>query len=210
MWPEFRHHYHHHHLVSESPLKLRPTQMSVGLAEVAAKRSEWAQLGDKQRHKQLRRQVFPAVLGPGKRCFILDHHHLGLALIEEGIRKVWVSLQDDLSWLPAGVFWRTMEFRAWAHPFDERGLRHDCGDIPARLTQLRDDPYRTLANRVHDAGGYAKPALPFAEFLWADFLRARIGAGPARRGLPLAVRTGVRLARSSAARYLPGWSGRGS
>jgi hypothetical protein len=210
MWPEFHLHYHHHHLVPESPLKLRPTQMSVGLAEVAAKRREWAKLGDKQRHKQLRRQVFPAVLGPGKRCFILDHHHLGLALIEEGISRVWVALQDDLSWLAADVFWRTMEFRAWAHPFDERGVRHDCGDIPARLTQLQDDPYRTLANRVHEAGGYAKSATPFAEFLWADFLRARIGLGAARRGSPQAVRTGVRLARSGAARYLPGWSGRRS
>ena len=48
MWPEI---HLHHHLVSESP-RLRPTQMSVGLAEVAAKRREWAALGDKQRHKR--------------------------------------------------------------------------------------------------------------------------------------------------------------
>lgn len=209
MWPEFHHHYHHHHLIPESLLKLRPTQMSVGLAEVATKRREWTRLGNKQRHKRLQRQVFPAVLGPDKRCYILDHHHLGLALIEEGVRKVWVSLQDDLSWLSLPVFWRTMEFRAWAHPFDEHGRRRDYSDIPARLTQLQDDPYRTLANRVQDAGGYAKSVMPFAEFLWADFLRGRIGPAAARRASPLAVRTGVRLARSAAARYLPGWSGRG-
>jgi hypothetical protein len=209
MWPEFHHKYHHHHLLPESPLKLRPTQMSVGLAEVAVKRREWALLGKKERHRRLERQVFPAVLGPGKRCFIIDHHHLGLALIEERVPKVWVSLQDDLSWLTAPVFWRTMEFRAWAHPFDEHGQRHDCADIPAQLTQLKDDPYRTLANRVQDAGGYAKSALPYAEFLWADFLRARIGLGAARRGLAATVRAGVRLARSAPARYLPGWSGRG-
>jgi hypothetical protein len=132
---------------------------------------------------------------------------LGLALIEEGVRKVWVSLQDDLSWLSVPVFWRTMEFRAWAHPFDENGRRRDFSDIPARLTQLRDDPYRTLANRVQEAGGFAKSVLPFAEFPWADFLRTRIGLAAARRGSPLALRTGVRLARSAAARYLPGWSG---
>ena len=65
-------------------------------------------------------------------------------------------------------------------------------------------PTARLANRVHEAGGYAKSATPFAEFLWADFLRARIGAGPPRRGSPLAVRTGVKLARSTAARYLAG------
>ena len=58
MWPEF--HYHHHHLIREAPLKLRPTQMSVGLAEVAAKRREWAALGVRERHQQLQREVFPA------------------------------------------------------------------------------------------------------------------------------------------------------
>ena len=150
------------------------------------------------------------MLGPGKRCFILDHHHLGLALVEEGIKKIWVALQDDLSWLSASVFWRTMETHAWAHPFDEHDVPMIAATYPCRLTQLQDDPYRTLANLVHDAGGYAKSATPFAEFLWADFLRARIGLGAARRGSALVVRTGVRLARSSAARYLPGWSGRGS
>jgi hypothetical protein len=210
MWPEFHHHYRHHHLLPVAPRKLRPTQMSVGLAEVAAKRREWAALGEKQRDKQLRRQVFPAVLGPGGRCYILDHHHLGLALIEEGVDRVWVAPQDDLSWLSAAVFWRTMEFRAWAHPFDDRGQRRDCSEIPTRLTDLLDDPYRTLANRVHEAGGYAKSAAPYAEFLWADFLRSRIGTALARRASPLAVRAGVKFARSAAARYLPGWSGRGS
>ena len=208
MWPEF--HYHHHHLIREAPLKLRPTQMSVGLAEVAAKRREWAALGVRERHQQLQREVFPAVRGPRERHFILDHHHLGLALIEEGVEHVWVAVQDDLSWLTPAVFWRTMEFRAWVHPFDARGRRRECSEIPLRLTQLQDDPYRTLANRVHEAGGYAKSAAPFAEFLWADFLRTRVGAGMTRRASPLAVRAGVKLARSCAARYLPGWAGRKS
>ena len=184
--------------------------MSVGMAEVAAKRREWAALGAKQRDRQLQRQVFPAVLGPGRRHFILDHHHLGLALIAEGIEEVWIAVQDDLSWLAPAVFWRTMEFRAWAHPFDARGQRHDCSRIPRLLTQLQDDPYRTLANRVHEAGGYAKSPTLYAEFLWADFLRTRIGIRGARSPTPAAVRAGVKLARSPAARYLPGWAGRDS
>ena len=209
MWPEFHHRYHHHHLIAEAPLRLRPTQMSVGMAEVAAKRREWAALDAKQRHKRLEHQVFPAVLGPGRRFFILDHHHLGLALVAEGVRQVWVALQDDLSWLAPAVFWRTMEFRAWAHPFDARGQRHDCRSIPLLLTRLQDDPYRTLANRVQEAGGYAKSAALYAEFLWADFLRTRSAIRSARSLAPAAVRAGVKLARSPAARYLPGWAGRG-
>jgi hypothetical protein len=205
MWPEV---HLHHHLVSEEPARLRPTQMTVGLAEVAIKRREWAALGKKERHEALEQQVFPAVLGLKQRYYIIDHHHLGLALIEEGVRHVWIAVQDDLSWLSPDVFWRVMEYRAWAHPFDARGQRRDCREIPNRLAQLQDDPYRSLANRVHEAGGYAKTALPYAEFLWADFFRAHISARKVRRHPPLAVRSGVRLARSAAARYLPGWAGR--
>src|SRR5436305_4773273 len=31
-----------------------------------------------------------------------------------------------------------------------------------------DDPYRSLAGEVRRAGGYAKEATPFSEFLWAS------------------------------------------
>jgi len=50
MWPEV---HIHHHLVREDPARLRPTQMTVGLAEVAIKRREWAAIDKKQRHEAL-------------------------------------------------------------------------------------------------------------------------------------------------------------
>ena len=203
MWPELQ----HHHLSSAAPLRLRPTQMSVGLAEVAAKRREWAALGRKQRRETLERQVFPAVLGPKHHYYILDHHHLGLALIEEGVSQVLIAVYDDLSWLEPEVFWRTLEFRAWAHPYDAKGRRCEFGKIPRRLTELQDDPYRSLAGLVRHAGGFAKSVVPFAEFLWADFFRRQIGAGVLRRNRRRAIQTGVKLAQSEQARYLPGWSG---
>jgi hypothetical protein len=205
MWPEL---HLHHHLLSEDPARLRPTQMTVGLAEVAIKRREWAALDKKERREALQQQVFPAVLGLEHRYCIIDHHHLGLALIEEGVGRVWIAVQDDLSWLTPEVFWRVMEFRAWAHPFDEHGRRRDWREIPKHLGQLRDDPYRSLANRVHEAGGYAKSLMPYAEFLWADFFRAHLSARKVRTRSALVVRTGVKLAKSAAARYLPGWAGR--
>jgi hypothetical protein len=205
MWPEIQ---LNHHLVSAEPAALRPTQMTVGLAEVAIKRREWAALSHKQRHEALQQQVFPAVLGLKRHYFIIDHHHLGLALIEEHVKHVWIAVQDDLSWLAPDVFWRVMEFRAWAHPFDARGRRRPCREIPHHLSNLRDDPYRSFANRVHEAGGYAKSGAPYAEFLWADFFRTHVKAALVRRLSPAAVRAGVKQAKSAAARYLPGWSGR--
>ena len=128
--------------------------------------------------------MFPAVIGPGGEYFIIDHHHLGIALIEQGVKDGYVAVLDDLSWLELPVFWRTMEFRSWSHPYDRRGRRCDYREMPRRLKDLQDDPYRSLAGLVRRAGGYAKDEAPFVEFLWADYFRPRVSgeADPARAG----------------------------
>jgi len=188
--------------------RLRPTQFTVGYTEVGLKAQEWAQLPKKRRRLELEQHVFPAVLGPQREYFIVDHHHLGIALIDENVKNVFVAVLDDLSWLERSVFWRTMEFRAWTHPYDQRGRRCDYRDIPRRLTQLVDDPYRSLAGMVRRAGGFAKDQEPFVEFLWADFFRPRVAARLIIREPRRATALGLRLARLSDARYLPGWSGK--
>lgn len=190
--------------------KLRPTQLSVGYAEVEAKSREWSRLGKKKLKVQIQQHVFPAVLGPGKEYYIVDHHHLGIALLKQGIEEVFVTVLDDLCWLKMPIFWRTMEFRAWTHPYDNRGRRRDYGDMPERLTDLKDDPYRSLAGLVRGAGGFSKGQAPFVEFLWADFFRPHIPAGLIKKDPKRAVRDGVRLAQSTEARYMPGWSGKAS
>jgi len=103
--------------------RLRPTQMSAGYAEVELKREQWNAMKGRERAAELARHVFPSVLGPDRAHYIIDHHHLGIALIESGVRDVWLAELDDLSWLELHVFWRTLEFRSWAHPFDHRGRR---------------------------------------------------------------------------------------
>jgi hypothetical protein len=187
---------------------LRPTQMSVGYAEVQLKHAQWRAMKRRERESELAQHVFPSVLGPEKSHYIIDHHHLGIALIEAGVREVWLIELDDLSWLEPPVFWRTMEFRSWTHPFDRRGRRRSYEDMPASLTKLKDDPYRSLAGMVRRAGGYAKEQTVFAEFLWADFFRPQIEAELIDQQPRRAVREGVKLAQSSTARYLPGWSGK--
>ena len=82
----------HHPLESVPPAELRPTQLTVGYAEVVAKRAEWKQLGRKKRRELLGRHWFPGVLGPKGHCYIVDHHHLGLALLEEGVDRVPVMV----------------------------------------------------------------------------------------------------------------------
>jgi hypothetical protein len=195
-------------LVRAKLAQLRPTQFSVGYAEVELKAAEWKKLKKKQRQQVLESHVFPAVLGPGQAYFIVDHHHLGIALIEQGMKEVWVTNLDDMSWLEPATFWRTMEFRAWTHPYDHRGRRRDFADMPRKLTRMQNDPYRSLAGLVRLAGGYAKDTAPFSEFLWADFFRPRVSARLIAGEQDRATRIGIKLAQSKEARYLPGWIGK--
>ena len=197
----------HHRLVEVDILALRPTQMTAGFAEVALKRAEWARLAKKARRELLASHWFPAVLGPRGRYFIVDHHHLGLALHQEGVERVNVLVLDDLSYLAPTIFWRVMEEHTWVHPFDASGERRAYVDIPRAIPELVDDAYRSLAGFLRAAGGYAKDTSPFAEFLWADYLRQHIPRAKIRKAMDAAVSEALGLARSPLARYLPGWSG---
>ena len=187
--------------------KLRPTQMTLGYAEVAHKRKEWRKRDAKDAKRFLRDHRFPAIRGPKGWLYITDHHHLGRALQEEKIVSVNVAVLADLSSLDRDEFWILMDFQQWAHPYDALGRRRDFSAIPKSLKRLPDDPYRSLAAQVRREGDFPKDATPFAEFLWADFFRRRIAAETLRRDWKRALRRAQRLARSLEAAHLPGWSG---
>jgi hypothetical protein len=116
-------------------VRLRPTQFTVGYVEVTLKAEDWARMPKKRRKLEIEQHVFPAVLGPAREYFIVDHHHLGIALMDEGIKSVQVAVLDDLSWLETAVFWQTMEFRSWSHPYDRRGRRCGPGAPRGRIRQ---------------------------------------------------------------------------
>jgi len=196
------------HLVAVKLDRLRPTQITVGYREVQTKRRHWKSLGRKARKAAIDTHWFPAVLGPESEYFIVDHHHLGLALIEEDETKARVMQIKDLSWLDAETFWRMMEHNQWVHPYGADGQRCDYDRIPSALDQLKDDPYRSLAGAMRSAGGYAKDATPFSEFLWADYLRPLVKRSAITDDFDQALSNALTLAHRQEARYLPGWSGK--
>lgn len=98
--------------------ELRPTQIAVGMREVAAKRKAWQAESDDKGAEFPGQHMVPVILGPKSRCYVADHHHLALALHEEGVASVLV-------------------------------------------TDLVDDPFRSLAGELRFAGGYAKDTTPF-------------------------------------------------
>jgi hypothetical protein len=186
---------------------LHPTQMTVGRREVAIKRREWSALKGKERKQLLKQHWFPVVIGPRQRYYIVDHHHFGLALHEEGVKTVWLMELKDLSWLKPRQFWSAMEYWEWVHPYGADGKRRDFGALPVRLQDLEDDPYRSLAGEVQRAGGFAKDTAPYSEFLWADYFRAKVPRALLSKNFARALETAMKLAHNQYARYLPGWAG---
>jgi len=191
---------------TEAPIGgLRPTQMSVGYAEVALKRKEWRARSREEAQHFIETHQFPAIKGPGKAYYIIDHHHLGRALLEEQVGTASVAVLSDLSELDPEEFWIVMDYRRWTHPYDEHGRRRDFSDMPTTLRQLPDDPYRSLAAQVRRVDDYPKDVTPFAEFLWADFLRRRIPRAELTRDAA-ALQLARKYVRKIEAAYLPDWS----
>jgi hypothetical protein len=154
--------------------ELRPTQITVGMREVKAKRKRWREEVDTKGAEFLGKHMIPVILGPKQRHYVIDHHHLALALHEEGVKDILVTVVANLCKLEKDAFWVVLDNRSWMHPFDDQGRRRDYADIPKAVTDLVDDPFRSLAGELRLAGGYAKDTTPFSEFLWADFLRRRM------------------------------------
>jgi len=184
---------------------LRPTQMTVGLAEVRAKQEHWRR--QKQAGEWLGHHMIPVVHGPGDTWWIIDHHHLARALHEEGVDEVLVSVEARLGKLPKKRFFTVMDYYNWLHPYDGDGKRHDWSDLPKHVGKLEDDPFRSLAGAVRRSGGYAKTSTPYAEFLWADFLRDHMKRSAVEENFPGALAKALKLANSQKAAYLPGFAG---
>lgn len=187
--------------------ELRPTQMTVGYREVEAKRRRWREQEEEEQGNFLGKHMIPVLLGPKGRRYLIDHHHLAMALHLEGVKHVSTNVVANLRHLDKDAFWVVADHRGWAHPYDATGARRPIGDIPKRVSDLTDDPFRSLAGELRRDGGFAKDTTPFSEFLWADFLRRRLPRKLVEKDFSGAVRQALALAKGEEAVYLPGWCG---
>jgi hypothetical protein len=185
--------------------RLRPTQITVGMIEVHDKRDKLLSLKNSEQQEFLEAHAIPAVWGPDGKLYITDHHHLGRACDEAGVDSGFFLVEDDLSNVPIAQFWPKMAAAHWVHPIDQAGKPRPFEDLPDHLQKLVDDPYRSLAGYVRDAGGYEKTPTAFAEFLWADFFRPRVAIGPTRPDFQKSVDQAMKIATSPEAAHLPGY-----
>src|SRR5262249_56422876 len=127
-------------LTSVAITDLRPTQITVGMREVEAKRKHWREIARKKGGKFLGKHMIPVVLGPKSRHYVVDHHHLARALHEEGVKDVAVTLIANLGKLDQDAFWEGMDNRSWMHPFVSRGMGGRYGGRPQQGGHIADAP----------------------------------------------------------------------
>ncbi len=190
---------------------LRPTQIAVGMKLVKAKR-KGLRARERQPHELVQfilENPIRIVAGPAKYLYVVDHHHLAHALLDEGFETAPVVVMDDFSTLTTAEFWKQMEAKGWVHPFDGKGRQKALRNIPCKVKDLEDDPYRSLAGFVREGGGFQKTLTPYAEFVWADFYRTRIALKVVKKDFAKALQQAKLLAASADASALPGYAPQG-
>lgn len=204
--------------------KLRPTQLACGWQEVEAK--EWEILNLKRTKLEifLKKNAIPVVAGPNGKMYLVDRHHMGLAILRLADRWDWeeknnenknpynhcfVKVIADYSNenMSKNDFYKKLEADGMLHPFNEKGVRVDIHDIPVSLSDLRNDPYRALAGFTRKAGGYNKSPIPYSEFKWADYFRNRIPESLIKSNIQGALSIALDLAMNAEAKNLPGYTG---
>lgn len=71
-------------------------------------------------------------------------------------------------------FWRQMKENNFVYLKKQDGSEINPRDLPNRIEDLQDDPFRSFAYFFRDFGGYDKVSIPFLEFMWGDFLRKKM------------------------------------
>lgn len=195
-------------LQSVSVNLLRPTQIAVGGRLVRQKRKDLRGLAKKPQELVDYILIHPisVVIGPAHAAYIIDHHHLGLALLQERFKTAPVLVEADLSDHGPAAFWAEMRRKAWVYPFDRRGKERPISDIPQDLEAMQDDPYRSLAGFVRQKGGFTKTRKPYAEFRWADYFRPLISPNQVSQKFRQSVKRGIELAAHPNAAHLPGYN----
>lgn len=96
-----------------------------------------------------------------------------------------------------------LDHYSWVHPYDAKGRRCGFKDLPTRFESMEDDPYRSLAGEVRDAGGFAKSDTPFLEFLWANHFRAAFPAKDLKVDPTGVLTRALKLAAAKKSAHLP-------
>ena len=188
-------------------LQLRPTQFVLGMKEIEAKVAKMSKFHNSELREYCDDHKIPVVIGPERELYLIDHHHFARACWELKVELYSVKVIKDLSHKKEQEFWNLMVEKGWVYLHDQFGMGpHVPSALPSDVRCMADDPYRSLAWAVLDAGHIKKNNTPFFEFKWAAFFRMNLNIRlHSKSNFKDAIRMASKLAHASDARSLPGY-----
>lgn len=190
---------------------LRPLQGAIGMEEVRDKVQKIA-AKPKKEWQDLVADPVKVIRGPGDALFITDHHHGADAWRLAGHPIALCKIGDRPPFATEAEFWSGLIRDRLVRLADAVGNPLTPAQLPSSLKLMPDDPYRSLAWQLRKKDGFCRSEMPqkeFAEFLWADWLRKRseLPADAVRASAASMLPTALALARSPAAKAIPGYVG---
>jgi hypothetical protein len=183
---------------------LHPTQSAIGLIQVEERVNRMRDRPDLIRATA--RRPVPIVQAPDGAFYLTDGHHQASVLYRLGVRTTSAEVIERFK--DAGSFWQQMQARHWVYLYDPHGHPIGPAQLPARIADLVDDPYRSLAAYAEQAGYIARIDVYFMEFEWARYFGARMNWQPVDKlNLLWALQKAERLACAPEAKNLPGYAG---
>lgn len=192
-------------------LDLKPTQFAIGMLEVDEKVRQYRKMSRSEIKKEAKTHSPWVVLGPHGEYFLIDGHHRVMALWLMGFRKVPIQIKKDFRKTVTSYhqFWKMMNTQKWSHLHDQFGKGpHDPIYLPRDIRGISEDPYRSLAWMVRDRGGFKKSAHWFTDYEWANYFRRKhLLKEEFKIDYERSCKKALKLAKSSAAKKLPGYIG---
>jgi len=197
---------------------LKPTQFNVGRRACQSQEKKFTKLAKSQDIDKIvlriEKKTVPIVIGPGNQKYMLDRHHTTFALnaseVPHHLKVIPYLAISDLSHLTEVEFWNKM-IRNGCTYLSRNGSGYlPPVLLPSHISLLTDDPFRTFAWAIKSRKGFKGSPVPFAEFMWADFLRQQ----EELQDLDLegdkvfeALDIGIKICLSERASFLPGYIG---
>jgi hypothetical protein len=186
---------------------VRPTQFAVGFLEVEERAQKIVGKSPRKFKKYMEEHLPLLVVGPGGVPYLVDGHHLALALLNHHVTDRFEA-RIEANWrdMSPADFWKNMQQHGWIYLYDNKGQGPLTPDqLPRKVTELTDDPYRALAWAARKRGAYRKTDLSFAEFKWATYFRSRVSIGSAPGDFDRAVEAALKISHLPEAKDLPGY-----
>lgn len=181
--------------IKVSPTLLHPTQFLFSELEVNFKIKELKEImteeGEEGVVEFLKDHRGQVVVGPQNKMWIVDGHHLALAL--DVLRKrddrfksinVYLKILHEWNELSPKEFEKAMKLgnkhgEDGDYPLvylkDNRGREQSFGKLPKKLSSMKDSPYRSLVWLLKEVNAIEElKEVPYQEFIVAEYLQKHI------------------------------------